>query len=510
MRRLPRLASAAALSALLIVSACGGGSSESSSSAEGETLRFASHGAPIRTWDPHRDGRTASNLMIFAIYDRLIHQSPEGELIPGLATEWNFTDATTLEMDLRTGVTFHDGEPFDAEAVKANIERAQTIDNGTGPWASPLAVIDSVEVVDSETVRFHLNAPSVSLLSVLSDGAGAMISPAAFDTVDLNSEEAGAGMYILEQWATGGSATFVAYEDYWDPDAIGFSRIEMPFQLDQLRRLDMLKAGAIDATFGHTTFVDGAINAGMDVDPRAGINAWMLNLNRTVEPFDDARVRLAISHALDRQSLIDAVLAGQAEENHQPFPEVSPAFNQSIGKTPHAHNLDQAQQLLDDAGYADGFEFTCAVVGGSGGAYAQYLEVVKDQLSKIGITLDIRLVESVTNELLVNNSVDCAVMPYGVLDPITVSKQLFGTGGYMNAGKEAEPGIDELIQKLDDPENEAEAPALYEELTQRVIDEGLYISLFFEKWAVVANEGVEGLEFYLGGHYTEFRNISAS
>src|SRR5690606_12146496 len=146
--------------------------------------------------------------------------------------------------------------------------------------------------------RFHLTEPSASLPSLLSDGAGAMVSPAAFDTVDLNSETVGAGMYKLERWATNGSATFVAFEDYWDPDAIGFSRIEMPFQLDQLRRLDMLKAGAIDATFGHTTFVDGAISAGLDVEPVAGINAWILNLNRDAEPFDDPRVRLAISHAL--------------------------------------------------------------------------------------------------------------------------------------------------------------------------------------------------------------------
>lgn len=509
MRRGSKLVSGAALSVLMILTAaCGGGSSGGSDDAEGgETLRFASHGAPIRSWDPHRDGRPASNLMLFAVYDRLIHQSPDGTLIPGLATEWSFTDDTTFELTLRTGVTFHDGTTFDAEAVKANIERAQTVDDGTGPWSAPLSVVESVEVVDADTVRFHLTEPSASLPSLLSDGAGAMVSPAAFDTVDLNSETVGAGMYKLERWATNGSATFVAFEDYWDPDAIGFSRIEMPFQLDQLRRLDMLKAGAIDATFGHTTFVDGAISAGLDVEPVAGINAWILNLNRDAEPFDDPRVRLAISHALDRQSLIKAVLAGQAEENHQPFAEVSPAFNEAIGKTPYTYDLDKARQLLADAGHADGLEFTCAVVGGSGGAYAQYLEVIKDQLSKIGITVEIRLVESVTNELLVNKSVDCAVMPYGVLSPIIAAKQLFGTGGYMNASKTADPGIDELIASLDRPQDDAALAAAFDELTQRVIDEGLYISLFYEKWAVVSNDTVEGLQFYVGGHYTEFRDI---
>ncbi|GAA2358420.1 ABC transporter substrate-binding protein [Dactylosporangium salmoneum] len=511
MRRLPKLVFAAALTTLMIaVAACGGKSDTGNTNQGDKTLRFAGFGAPIRSWDPHRDGRPASNLLLFAVYDRLIHQSPDGKLIPGLALEWKFTDPTTFEMKLRSGVTFHDGTEFNAEAVKANIQRAKTIDNGAGPWAGPLGVVDTVEVVDPSNVRFKLKTASASLPALLSDAAGAMVSPAAFTTVDLNSKDAGAGMYKLEKWATGGSATFVAYDKYWDPKAIGFKKIEMPFQLDQLRRLDMLKAGAVDATFGHTTFVDGAIRANLDVKPQAGINSWVMNLNRTVKPFDDSRVRLAIAHAIDRQSLIKAVLAGQADDNQQPFAETSEGFDKTIGKTPYDYNVDKAKQLLAEAGYANGLNFTCAVVGGSGGAYAQYLEVVKDQLAKIGVNLEIKLVESVTTALLVDKSVNCAVMPYGVLSPIVAAKQLFGTGGYMNAGKVAEPGMDKLVAALDQPQDDKALSASFDAVMKQVIDEGLYISLFYEKWAVVSSKNVKGLQFYVGGHYTEFRNISAS
>jgi ABC-type transport system substrate-binding protein len=162
---------------------------------------------------------------------------------------------------------------------------------------------------------------------------------------------------------------------------------------------------------------------------------------------------------------------------------------------------------MTEAGHGGGLSFTCAVVGGSGGAYAQYLEVVKDQLSKIGVNLTIQLVESVTNAMLVDKSVDCAVMPYGVLSPIIEAKQLFGTGGFMNAGRTAEPGMDQLIAGLEKPQDDAALSKSFEAISQKVVDEGLYVGLFYEKWAVVTNAKVKGMQFYIGGHYTEFRNI---
>ena len=95
------------------------------------------------------------------MYERLIHQTPEAELEPGLATEWAFVDDLTFEMTLREGVTFSDGTPFDAEAVKANFERATTVE-GSGV-AAYLASVTSVEVIDATHVRFVLNRPDATL-----------------------------------------------------------------------------------------------------------------------------------------------------------------------------------------------------------------------------------------------------------------------------------------------------------------------------------------------------------
>lgn len=507
-RRRPIARVSLALGGLVLgaaLAACGG--SESSSSDGNDTLRFGSYGPPIRSWDPHRDGRQASNLMLFAVYDRLLGVEPDGTLVPQLAEEWEFVDETTLELRLREGVTFQDGTAFDAEAVKANIERAQTIDDGTGPWAGPLGVIENVEVVNPAVVRLNLSGPSASVPALLADAAGAMISPAAFGS-DLNQQPAGAGMYELIDWTPDGSASFEAFDGYWDPDVVGPAKLEMPFQIDQLRRFDMFKAGELDATFGHTSFVDRAKREGTEVDPQVGVNFWFMNFNRSNAPFDDRRVRLAINHALDRQALIDAVLFGEADENHQPFNDKSVGFNDELGKTPYETDPNLSRQLLEEAGYADGIEFDCAIVASSGGAYAAYLEVIKDQLAQAGITMNIKLLESQSAALLIDKTVDCAMMPYGAASPIVVAKQLFAPDGYYNAGKEADDETVALLAALEEPQSDEELSADFDALMEKVIDDGLYTGIFFENWAVVSNENVEGLEFYSTGQYTEFRGVT--
>ncbi len=472
-----------------------------------QTLRFGVFGPPIRSWDPHRDGRVASNVLLFAVYDRLIGQTASGELVPQLATEWEFTDATTFALTLREDVTFQDGTPFNADAVKANIERAKTIDDGAGPWAGPLSVIDSVDVVDDTQVVLSLSAPSASLVAILSDQAGAMISPAAFDS-DLGQSPVGAGMYTLDRWTADGSATFKAYDGYWDPDIIGPTTIEMPFQLDQLRRLDMFKVDELDATFGHTTLVAGAKDAGLEVDAQPGINYWFMDFNRANAPFDNANVRKAINHALDQQALIDALLQGEADANEQPFNELSPGFSQKLGKDIFPVDPERSKQLLAEAGYPNGLAFDCAIIAGAGGAYSQYAEVIKAQLETAGITMDIKLVESQSAALLIDKSIDCAIMPYGAFSPILNAKQLFSPTGYYNAGKVADDEMIALLDALEQPQSDAELRAAFEDLAQKIADDALFTGLFFENWTVLTNDKVEGLEFFLGGHYTEFRNVT--
>lgn len=507
--RIPRKITAAlagmAVAGTLVLSGCA--SSDTGGSAAGDdSLVFGNWGGVGASFDPHRDGRVDSNLMLFPVYDRLIHQEPDGTLIPGLAVEWEFTDSTTFTMELRDGVTFHDGSTFDAEAVKANIERAKSIDGGKGPHSGTLAPVESVEVTGPLAVTFHLSRPAAALPTLLSEQPGAMIAPDAFDT-DLNKVPVGAGMYKLTSYTDGSQATFEAYDDYWDKDVVGPTTLRVLFQADQERRVDAFDTGQLDATFAHTAALAKAKRAGIDFEPQGSPGYFHLLLNRSRAPFDDKLVRQAISHAINRQGLIDTLLEGMAEENQQPFRATSEEFNDDLGPIVYDYDPAKAKELLAQAGHESDLKFTCVVSGGGGGFVSQFAELIQDNLKAVGIDMQIKLVDAPSNEMLAEKSADCGVMPYGTLSSEVAATQLFAANGYQNPGGTSTPELDSLIAKVNEPLKGAEREEAFDELTDHVMEEALFINLFYHQWAVLTSEHVEGIEWYNGGQYTEFRGV---
>lgn len=190
--------------------ATGPASTEAVEPAAGGVLRFG-YDIALSRFDPHRSTLSQDGVTLFPTYDRLVHQDPDGNPVPGLATEWEFSDdGLALTFSLREGVTFHDGAVFDAAAVKANIERAQTVEGGS--HIGDLAVITSIGVLDELEVRFLLDGAAPQLPLVLSDRAGAMVSPAAFDNGDLDVAPVGAGMYRVTEYVAGDRVVYERYE----------------------------------------------------------------------------------------------------------------------------------------------------------------------------------------------------------------------------------------------------------------------------------------------------------
>lgn len=497
---------AMALAGSLVLTGCASSDGNGGATKGDSTLVFGNWGGVIASFDPHKDGRTDSNLVLFPVYDRLIHQKPDGSLTAGLATEWEFTDDTTFAMTLRDGVTFHDGTILDGESVKANIERAKAIDGGKGPHAATLGPVESVEVVDATHVVFHLSRPAAALPILLSEQPGAMISPKAFDT-DLNQHPVGAGAYTLTSYTPGSEAVFTAYDGYWDKDAVGPTTIKVLMQADQERRIDAFQTGQLDATFGHTAALAKAERLGLDFDPQVSPGYFHLLLNRARKPFDNVQVRQAMSYAINRQGLIDTLLEGKAEENQQPFRQSSQEFNDDLGPVVYGYDPEKARALLAEAGFAKGLSFTCVVSGGGGGFVSQFAELIQDNFKDVGIDMKIKLVDAPSNEMLAEKSADCGVMPYGTLSSEVAATQLFSENGYQNPGGTSTPELEALVAKVNTPlEGDAREDA-YDELTDYVMDQALYINLFYHQWSVLSNDRVEGLEWYNGGQYTEFRGV---
>lgn len=159
------------------------------------TFRYALVQYSVST-DPHRSATPWDMVYFRLAYDQLFWQNQDGELEPMLATEWEFVDdGKALEMTLRDDVTFIDGEKFSAAAVKANLDRAMTLESSLHKGA--LARVECVELVDDYRVRINLNGPGGNLPDLLASNVGSMISPAAFDSPDLDQNPVGSGMAAL-------------------------------------------------------------------------------------------------------------------------------------------------------------------------------------------------------------------------------------------------------------------------------------------------------------------------
>ena len=271
----------------------------------GGTLRYAYPIGPSRFDAPR--STVGQDIRIFTmVYDRLVHYDSSGALIPGLATDWTFSDdGMTLTLNLREGVTFHDGTEFNAEAVKANIERGKTIEGSS--VVADLADISEVVVVDDYTVDLKLTQPSSVLPGLLSSRAGVMISPAAFET-DLDFNPVGAGPYKVVEYRPDDVIIFEKYEDYWDDTYGGPDRVEWRIIADETTRLNALKAGEVDMALIVGSQMEDAENSGLTVDSRPVLSYQVLYLDRSVEPLAKQEVRQAMAHAVDREAFVDAVL----------------------------------------------------------------------------------------------------------------------------------------------------------------------------------------------------------
>ena len=466
------------------------------------TLRVAYTVGPSR-WDPHKATSSFDNTSLFITYDRLIHQSPAAEAVPGLAETWEYADdGSYLELGLRQDVTFHDGEPFDAEAVKANIERAQTVEGSA--VAPELAIIDSVEVVDESTVRLMLNGPGASLLLVLSDRAGMMVSPAAFDDPELGNQPVGAGMYEVTEYRQDDLIVYEAYADYWDPDAVGAARIEYSIMPDSNTRLNAIRTGQLDWTLLDPQQIADAESAGLTVTPTPSLSYLHLQLNRSFEPFTNVDVRRALNHAIDNQSIVDAVLLGYGDLNQQSFPEWYFAFDPDTGTEVYPYDPEGARALLEGAGYGDGFEFE--VIVPTIPIYQQLYQAMQPMLAEVGITMTLRSVPGaqVADLFYAQEQAQAIISPWGGRpDPSQTLYLLFTPDGFSNPGDQSTDAFMELFpETLTIGDREAALQAA----SAQIVEDAMDVVMYYPQTPYVYGSDVVGFEQWFSGK-PEFRGM---
>lgn len=379
-KRYGGLAVVAAATALALA---GCGATDPAPAGDAPELRLATH-AEMQSWDPGQAVEGAYMPMYQTVYDSLLRREPDGTIVPMLAESWEFDEGrTVLTLELRDDVTFTDGEKFDAEAVKANLEHFR---DGSGPQANTLAGLADVEVVADHTVALTLDGPEPEILTYLSNAAGLMGSPAAIGTEDIMTAPVGSGPYVWDASAsvTGSEYAFTLNEDYWDPSLQKFSAVTFVFMSDVVTRLNALSTGQVQGALLDAQTSPQADAAGLTKTANPINWSGLVLADRAgevVPALADVRVRQAINHAIDAEALLRELEKDNGERTTQVFGPSSSGFVADLDEA-YSYDPDLARELLEDAGYADGFDVTIP----SASWMSQTLTaVMRDQLGAVGI-----------------------------------------------------------------------------------------------------------------------------
>lgn len=354
------------------------------------------------SWDPIDTFLVNWASVATNIFDGLTYRGPDLELVPGLATAWEELDnGTRLRFTLREGVVFHNGEPFNAESVKFTFDRLLGEEGARGPQRSNYTAIERVDIVDNYTVDFYLNEPDPVLLTKLA-GYGAMIVPPGYIEEHgddyFNTHPVGTGPFKVVDYTPRSDVQLEAFTDHWGGTP-KLNSVTYRFISEPSTAVAELQAGRIDIVLPPTIPIGmiGAINdhPNTKVVSVASPTVEALRFDTQSGITADERVRQAIIMAVDRQAIVDSILAG--EGNVIASFQGSQSFGFDSELEPYPYDPQRAQELLREAGVEPGTTLQIDVRGNDS-TFAEVAQVVAAYLQGVGLNASIQPYE--TNVLL--------------------------------------------------------------------------------------------------------------
>lgn len=426
----------------------------------------------------------------YPVYETLVGLDQEAKLVPLLAESWNFNNDKSIVFHLRKDVKFHDGTPFDANAVKFNLERVNTDQS----FLKDLENIESVEVIDPLTVQINLSVVDSSILNVLTDRAGMMISPKALKEhgEDYPSHPVGTGPFKVVKTISNQEVQYEAFKDYWQEGKPYLEKLTIKVMVDENTRINALKSGQVHFAAGVST----ANVKILENDPNLKVTVGKpkivdnLYLNTSMAPLDNQKVRQAISFAINREAINQALTEGYGEAASQPFPQGYWAYNDNVKAE---FNQDKARQLLDESGLNN---IEIDVIHFTVGGYPQLAEITASQLAEVGIKVNLHPMEvNAAIAAYAEGKYNSFIAQWSVKsDPKTTVNALFREHAALNPGKQTAPGIEELYNDSIHTYDEEERANLYKEIVSKAHDFGYMAHYHFFPEIDVMSKEVEGYE----------------
>jgi peptide/nickel transport system substrate-binding protein len=419
---------------------------------------------------------------LYMIYNTLVGLAPDFTIIPELAEKWEVSaDGKVLTLHLRGGVKFHDGSPFDAKAAKWNLDRR--LDEKVKSPSRPqlLDIIGSVDTPNETTVVINMKSPSPSLLGMLAQREGFMISPQAAEKygADLGQNPVGTGPFIFKSWQQGQKIVVEKNPNYWEPGKPYLDRVTFMLISNAAVSVPRLLTGEVDFVGALSPLDIRTLGQAQNLtlSPSPGRRWLALQMRVDRPPFDNLKLRQAMAHAIDRQRMIDIITGGKAKLADGFTPPGLWWFDADLKSYPY--DPAKAKALVAEIGSLASAELSLATQPVP--IYQQVSQLAQEQMKAVG--LNVKIVPASVSDWypqLIQGAINFLPIRWTQRpDPDGLFTYLFDSKSSGNTSHYSNPEVDKLLAEaraLSD--NTARVP-LYKKAQELMTYDLPYIPLFF-------------------------------
>lgn len=467
-----------------------------------KNVLVVAQGADAKILDPHGTNDQPSSRVAGQIYDSLVKQDLDMNIIPGLAESWTQIDDTTTEFKLRKGVKFHNGEELTADDVKFTLDRMKN----SPAVAHIIGAVESVEVVDDNTVRIKTAKPFGALLSHLAHTATSILNREAVEKAggSYGQHPVGTGPYKFVDWQAGDRITLQANPDYFMGKA-PTEKVVFRSIVEGTNRTIGLETGEVDIAYDlepiDKMMVEG--NDSLDFVEEPSLSMTYLGFNVKKEPLNNKKVRQAVAYAVNVQDIIDAAYQGSATKANSPIgPKV---FGYNPNAKSYEYNPEKAKELLKEAGFPNGVKLKIWI--NDNPTRRDIAVILQDQLKQVGIDATIEMLEwgayldgtargehdmFILGWVSVTGDAD-----YG-LEPLFHSANQGGAG---NRSFYSNPKVDELLSNAKNSTNSEDRKKYYYEAQELIQEEIPVFTIAYTSQNIGKQKTVQGFNMHPAGHH---------
>ena len=445
--------------------------------------------------DPHKALAAGTKEILFNVYEGLLKPDSQGNNIPAVAESYTVSeDLMTYTFKLRDGIKFHNGKNITTNNVKYSIDKFAGISDGSEPLVSAFSVIEEVNIIDDKTVDVVLNTPDTDLPTYLAMVSAAIIPK---DNENPDTVAIGTGPYKYVSRSPQENIICEAFDDYWGEKA-NIKNVTFKVEANADSIVMDLLGGSIDFYARLTIDQVKQLNDEFSVYEGTMNLVQALYLNNNVKPFDDVRVRQALSYATDVDEILDITAEGKGTKiGSSMFPAFGKYYDESLSEL-YPTDIEKAKELLKEAGYENGFNMTITVPSN----YQPHIDVAQvlaEQYKKIGVNAEIQLVEwnSWLSDVYTGRNFESTVIgvdaAYLAASALLSRFESTAANNFINFKSDA---YDKAYNKTLTTADDDERTALYLECERILADEAANVYIQDLPEYVVLNKKFTGYEFY--------------